>query len=275
MGVSWAPMSAAWTPMRPGTSVSQGSDIGATACHRYHCSVTSVPDNFGLCSAFSWLCDLSDAALMTSPGVNIASKVPLPVGKIRPQQLAPQLLKKQKTDPVSEAEASDAEIKKVGADSTEMERVPESKAPERRIRCRGKWNDHEYMRQLDMFGEQYEKSQGYDIDWDNLDFYFDTLRLEDGLSYDEELNNRELVEMLIKIGIKEVNEENDIQLEFVKYVSANVQLVQGFLFYITFWAKVVSTSNQEPQLYQAEVRKFGDEIFVNEFRLRPTQECYR
>ncbi|KFK24511.1 hypothetical protein AALP_AAs55560U001400 [Arabis alpina] len=184
-------------------------------------------------------------------------------------------LKKQKTDPVSEAEAGDAEIKKVGADSTEMETVPESKAPERRIRRRGKWNDPEYMRQLDMFGEQYEKSQGYDIDWDNLDFYFDTLRLEDALSYDEELNNRELVEMLIKIGIKEVNEENDIQLEFVKYVSANVQLVQGFLFYITFWAKVVSTSNQEPQLYQAEVRKFGDEIFVNEFRFRPTQECYR
>ncbi|KFK33606.1 hypothetical protein AALP_AA5G035700 [Arabis alpina] len=78
MGMAWAPMSAAWTPMRPGTSVSLGSDIGATACHRCHCSVTSVPGSLGLCSASCWLCDLSDAAFMTSPEVKIALKVPSP-----------------------------------------------------------------------------------------------------------------------------------------------------------------------------------------------------
>ncbi|KFK41057.1 hypothetical protein AALP_AA2G079800 [Arabis alpina] len=72
---AWAPMSAAWTPMRPDTSVSLGSDIGATACHRCHCSVTSVPGSLGLCSASCWLCDLSDAAFMTSPKVKMASKV--------------------------------------------------------------------------------------------------------------------------------------------------------------------------------------------------------
>ncbi|KFK22525.1 hypothetical protein AALP_AAs39623U000300 [Arabis alpina] len=54
MGMAWGPMSAARTPMRPGTSV------------------------FGLCSTFCWLGDLSDAAFMTSPEVKIALKVPLP-----------------------------------------------------------------------------------------------------------------------------------------------------------------------------------------------------
>ncbi|KFK26429.1 hypothetical protein AALP_AA8G247100 [Arabis alpina] len=78
MGMAWAPMSAAWTPMRPGTSVSLGSDIGATACHRCHCSVTSVPGSLGLCSASCWLCDLSDAAFMTSPEVKTTSKIPSP-----------------------------------------------------------------------------------------------------------------------------------------------------------------------------------------------------
>ncbi|KFK32350.1 hypothetical protein AALP_AA6G230200 [Arabis alpina] len=78
MGMAWAPISAAWTPMRPGTSVSPGSDIGATTYHRCHCSVTSVPSSLGLCSASCWLWDLSDAAFMTSPEVKIASKVPSP-----------------------------------------------------------------------------------------------------------------------------------------------------------------------------------------------------
>ncbi|KFK22856.1 hypothetical protein AALP_AAs40007U000300 [Arabis alpina] len=81
MGMAWAPISAAWTPMRPGTSMSLGSDIGATACHGCHCSVTSVLGRFGLSSASCWLCDLSDAAFTTSLGVKIASKVPLPGGE--------------------------------------------------------------------------------------------------------------------------------------------------------------------------------------------------
>ncbi|KFK25739.1 hypothetical protein AALP_AA8G153300 [Arabis alpina] len=62
MGKAQAPMSTAWMPMRPGASASLGSDVGATACHRCHCSVTSVPGSLRLCSAFCWLCDLSDAA---------------------------------------------------------------------------------------------------------------------------------------------------------------------------------------------------------------------
>ncbi|KFK43988.1 hypothetical protein AALP_AA1G200400 [Arabis alpina] len=67
MGKAQAPMSTAWMPMRPGTSALLGSDVGATACHRCHCSVTSVPGSLRLCSAFCWLCDLSDAASWLLP----------------------------------------------------------------------------------------------------------------------------------------------------------------------------------------------------------------
>lgn len=102
------------------------------------------------------------------------------------------------------------------------------------------------------------------------------------------------MDLLIKTAIKEENEEyvralldplisslcflqlvflffyfsQGTDLVFVKYVSANVIGVQGFLFYITFWARDVSEPNPEP------VRTFIDEILVRDSRLRPTQEPY-
>ncbi|CAH2079004.1 unnamed protein product [Thlaspi arvense] len=68
--------------------------------------------------------------------------------------------------------------------------------------------------------------------------------------------------------------KNETQLEFVKYVSANVTAVQGNCFYITFWAKDVSLPDPEPKLYQAQVWKYCHEIEVIQFRLRPTQERF-
>ncbi|KFK24505.1 hypothetical protein AALP_AAs55560U000500 [Arabis alpina] len=52
-----------------------------------------------------------------------------------------------------------------------------------------------------------KRARGYDIDWDNLDFYFDNVNLEDGSSYDVEISNEELIKMLIKTAIDEENEE--------------------------------------------------------------------
>ncbi|VVB01010.1 unnamed protein product [Arabis nemorensis] len=90
-------------------------------------------------------------------------------------------LKKQKTD--SQAEG-DTEMTNLG-DSTELETVPdESKA----------------------------EAEGYDVDWDNLDFYFETVKLEDVPSdvpsLDVNLKNKELIELLIKTAIDEENDEN-------------------------------------------------------------------
>ncbi|ESQ55921.1 hypothetical protein EUTSA_v10026836mg, partial [Eutrema salsugineum] len=80
--------------------------------------------------------------------------------------------------------------------------------------------------------------------------------------FHDEVSNKEFMKLLIETAIEEENEESGTNLEFVKYVSASVLGVQGFLFYITFWAKDVSSPNLEPKLYQAKVRTFMDEILV-------------
>ncbi|CAL9225531.1 unnamed protein product [Arabidopsis halleri] len=115
-------------------------------------------------------------------------------------------------------------------------------------------------------------AKGYDVDWDNLDFNFPAVRFEWASGLSARHTNIELLNLLIETAIDEENEETGTKLEFVKYVSANVLGVQGFLFYITFWAKDLSSPDPEPKLYQAKVRKFADEIIVSEFRLRSTQE---
>ncbi|CAF2020495.1 unnamed protein product [Brassica oleracea] len=58
----------------------------------------------------------------------------------------------------------------------------------------------------------------------------------------------------------------------IEYVSANVTAAQGFCFYITLWAKDLSSPDPEPKLYQTLVRKFRDEMHVHEFKLKPPQQ---
>ncbi|CAH2079006.1 unnamed protein product [Thlaspi arvense] len=118
-----------------------------------------------------------------------------------------------------------------------------------------------------MFLEQFEKSEGYDLDWDKFDYSYAPVKFEWGFEFDVELSNDELMKLLIKTAIDEENEECETQLEFVKYVSANVTGVQGFCFYITLWAKDVSSPDPELKLYRTKVRKCGDEIDVVEFKL--------
>ncbi|CAA0395380.1 unnamed protein product [Arabidopsis thaliana] len=179
-------------------------------------------------------------------------------------------------------EAGDSDITKFG-DSTEFVSTPLKKQktdtdpdsevkPENRILRRGNWDDPEYARQRMIFEEQFKNSEGYDVDWSNVDYNFPAVNFDWGNDFDDQMNNNELMKLLIETAIDEENEENGTRLEFVKYVSANVLGVQGFLFYITFWAKDLSSPNPQPHCYQAKVRKFADEIDVSEFRLRPTQE---
>ncbi|KAF3490379.1 hypothetical protein F2Q69_00056719, partial [Brassica cretica] len=73
-------------------------------------------------------------------------------------------------------------------------------------------------------------------------------------------------------AIEAKNEDYGTQLEFVEYVSANVTAAQGFCFYITLWAKDLSSPDPEPKLYQTLVRKFRDEMHVHEFKLKPPQQ---
>ncbi|XP_010434927.1 PREDICTED: uncharacterized protein LOC104718820 [Camelina sativa] len=179
------------------------------------------------------------------------SRVPNEAGDATTELVSPPL-KKPKID--TEAKA-DAEVK------TEI-----------RILLQGEWNDPEFIRQRDLYWEQFEKSEGYDIDWDNLDYNFPAVKFEWASDLSRKRTNQELLDLCIKTAIDEENEEYGTNLELVKYVSANILGVQGFFFCITFWAQDVSSPNPEPKLYQAKVRKFMDDIIVHDFRLRPTQE---
>ncbi|KAF3560978.1 hypothetical protein DY000_02016695 [Brassica cretica] len=80
------------------------------------------------------------------------------------------------------------------------------------------------------------------------------------------------MDLLIKTAIEAKNEDYGTQLDFVEYVSANVTAAQGFCFYITLWAKDLSSPDPEPKLYQTLVRKFRDEMHVHEFKLKPPQQ---
>ncbi|CAA7055741.1 unnamed protein product [Microthlaspi erraticum] len=148
-----------------------------------------------------------------------------------------------KTDP---KEVSDAEAAEDTAD--------------KRILRAGDGKDPEYVRQRKVYTEQFQKSEGYDVDWDSFEYDFAAVKFEWGGEFDDVMSNKELMGLLIKTAIDEENEESGTELVFVKYVSANVMGVQGFLFYITFWAKDVSEPNPEPKLYQAKVRTFMDKI---------------
>ncbi|CAA7055743.1 unnamed protein product [Microthlaspi erraticum] len=170
----------------------------------------------------------------------------------------------------SESEESSPPLKTDPKEFSDAEAAEDT--ADKRILRAGDYRDPEYMRQRKMFAEQFEKSEGYDVDWESIEYDFAAVKFEWGGEFDDERSNEELMDLLIKTAIDEENEESGTELELVKYVSANVMGVQGFLFYITFWAEDVSEPNPEPKLYQAKVRTFMDEILVRDFRLRPTQE---
>ncbi|CAN7080974.1 unnamed protein product, partial [Brassica oleracea var. botrytis] len=116
------------------------------------------------------------------------------------------------------------------------------------------------------------------IDLDEFDYKFAPIKFEWGLKFDVELSNKDLMDLLTKTALQEnesieaKNEDYGTQLEFLEYVSANVTAAQGFCFYITLWAKDLSSPDPEPKLYQTLVRKFRDEMHVHEFKLKPPQQ---
>ncbi|KAL1220555.1 hypothetical protein V5N11_003264 [Cardamine amara subsp. amara] len=79
-------------------------------------------------------------------------------------------------------------------------------AGDRLIRL-GKLNDPEYVRQRKIFDDQFEDSEGFDVDWDSFDYKFFAMKLEWAGDLDENLNNTELRTLLIETAIKEHNDE--------------------------------------------------------------------
>jgi len=59
------------------------------------------------------------------------------------------------------------------------------------------------------------------------------------------------------------NEKEGSDLELVKVVKANVKVVDGFLYYITFEAKDASSGDGRTSTFQAEVYRGVEDIIVN------------
>ncbi|KAL9283711.1 hypothetical protein AtEden1_Chr5g0143881 [Arabidopsis thaliana] len=63
------------------------------------------------------------------------------------------------------------------------------------------------------------------------------------------------------------------RIELVDHVSASYRWCAGILYWVTFLARDLASSDPEPRLYQAKVRLCGPtfcQIYI--FRLRPTDE---
>ncbi|CAH9144676.1 unnamed protein product [Cuscuta epithymum] len=132
--------------------------------------------------------------------------------------------------------------------------------------------DEEFQRQSLLFEDQFVRSEGFEIDWDQFDYLFNSHNLAwAGPLYDD-MTNEELVQSLIRQAIEEHNEENGTNLEFVRQVKTNFWNCAGYLFWITFEARDLSSNNPDTKLYQTKVWKFNDEVEVSLFRERPTDE---
>ncbi|KAG7616127.1 hypothetical protein AtNW77_Chr4g0290771 [Arabidopsis thaliana] len=96
----------------------------------------------------------------------------------------------------------------------------------------GKLSDPEYVRQRQVFDDQFEDSEGFDVEWDSFDYKFFAMKFEwagEG-DLDYTRSNLELRTLLIDAAMKDHDDDYDTKLEFVDYVSANVMPCKGYMF---------------------------------------------
>ncbi|EOA17516.1 hypothetical protein CARUB_v10005849mg [Capsella rubella] len=134
----------------------------------------------------------------------------------------------------------------------------------------GEPNDEECFRQAKLFSKQFGDSEGFDVDWDSFDYVFSVVNFYWQPQLDDRMTNDELLKQLIRAAIEEYDDDNGTELELIDYVGANMAPCKGIMYYITFRAKDVSSTN--PELYQAKVRKFCDDIAVKLVREKPHKE---
>ncbi|KAH7852464.1 hypothetical protein Vadar_025064 [Vaccinium darrowii] len=73
----------------------------------------------------------------------------------------------------------------------------------------------------------------------------------------------DLIRIYSELALMKYNETEDSDLELVKVVKANVKVVDGFIYYITFDAKDASSGDGRTSTFQAEVYHGVKEIRVN------------
>ncbi|XP_023635101.1 uncharacterized protein LOC17879171 isoform X1 [Capsella rubella] len=124
-------------------------------------------------------------------------------------------------------------LKKPKIDAEDAKAETEVVKSKMRILRKGNWKDPEYIRQEDLFEEQFVKSEGYDVDWDKLYFKFPAIKFESASSLSTRLTNQEVLDLCIKTAIREENEESirRKELPLVSFLSALVLSNRFFCFF--------------------------------------------
>ncbi|KFK27246.1 hypothetical protein AALP_AA8G357200 [Arabis alpina] len=136
----------------------------------------------------------------------------------------------------------------------------------------GTWEDDEYLRQYLQFYYQYHKTEGFTIDWDQFDFFMNTRSLDRARPLSKTKSNAERIHEQTLFAIEKHNEATVAKLVFVEHIEANYKYVAGLLYWLTFWARDVSSSTPESKIYQAKVWRRGTEFQIPIFRLKPTEQ---
>lgn len=142
----------------------------------------------------------------------------------------------------------------------------------RRFRKGDMADQEHFLSHCKRYRYQFDKSDGFDINWDEFDYLFICRPATWLPPIFPEKSNEELIHELTLYAIEEHNKESGENLEFVEHVKANFLAAAGYVFFVTFRARDLSSPNAESKLYQTKVRKFAKIIDVVVFRQKPTDE---
>ncbi|XP_009132287.2 uncharacterized protein LOC103856917 isoform X2 [Brassica rapa] len=137
-----------------------------------------------------------------------------------------------------------------------------------------KLEDDEYLRQYIQFHYQFQKSEGFAVDWDQFDYSFYIKSLDNPpRGFSSTKTGAQIVREVTLLAIGIQNEAKGTKLVLVEHIQANFQFACGLLCWLSFWAMDMnSSSTPESKIYQAKLWRRGKEHELHLFRLKPTDE---
>ncbi|CAH8270095.1 unnamed protein product [Arabidopsis lyrata] len=126
--------------------------------------------------------------------------------------------------------------------------------------------------EIQLFYDEWDKSQGFEIDFSKLNFCFDwkALDLDDSTMVDEPETNRDFIAMLSNQALTKHNADNGTSLELGKVLRANFHPSAGITLYISFQVNDLSDANRQTKPYRAVVRYLPGDIEVCSCKPKPS-----
>ncbi|KFK26111.1 hypothetical protein AALP_AA8G204200 [Arabis alpina] len=130
--------------------------------------------------------------------------------------------------------------------------------------------------EIQRFYDEYDKSQGFEMDFSKFTFCFDwkQLDLEDDdwvqKNNPDQTNNRDLIAMLCNVALTKHNEEKGTNLKLGQVLNANYHLAAAVTFYISFQVIDPCDGNQTKP-YRAVVGYLPGRILVKSCNPRPSE----